>query len=171
MDAKIVIALSIDKDVEEAISCFESLTRPGMTAIFLLRYPLEFWPYIRNHWVTTESVQAATERGRENLARYSWKSQQELADRKFGPLREALGKKGVAVQVEFYSGSLKEALEKYSADPKVCWIVRPTSRRRLSTLLLGLITANFQSLRSNELVPSWSLFRVAYRREPHKQIS
>jgi hypothetical protein len=170
MDAKIVIALAKHEDVEDVSSCFEFLSKPGMTAIFLLRYPLEFWPYMRDHWVTTESVRGAVEQGKTNLATYSWKSQQELADRKFAQVREALGKSGVELKVELYTGSLKAALLKYSADPQVFWIVRPTSRRRLFSPLLSRITVHFRSLRSTKLVPSWSLFRVAYRREPHKQI-
>jgi hypothetical protein len=165
MDAKIVIALAKHEDIEDVTSCFEFLSKPGMTAIFLLRYPLEFWPYMRDHWVTTESVRAAVEQGEMNLARYSWKSQQELADHKFVQAREALGKSGVELKVEWYTGSLKTALLKYSADPQVFWIVRPTPTRRLFSPLLSRIIAHFRSLHSTKLIPSWSLFRVAYRRE------
>jgi hypothetical protein len=159
--AKIVIALANHEDVEEVISCFDALTRPGMTVVILVPYPLEFWPYIRAHWVTMESVLAATELGQEIIARYSWESQQELAERKFAAVREALGMKGVGLKVNFYTGSLKEALRKYSADPKVCWIVRSASTGRMFGRLLGRIVAPF---RPTELAPSWSLFRIAHRR-------
>ena len=162
IDTKIVVALAKHEDIEEVISCFDFLTRPGMTVVILVPYPLEFWPYIRGHWVTTESVRAATELGREIIARYSWESQQELAERKFVAVRGALGMKGVEVEVNFYTGSLKEALRKYSTDPKVFWIVRPASTGRLFGRLLGRIVAPF---RSTTLAPSWSLFRIAHRRD------
>jgi hypothetical protein len=161
MDAKIVVALAQHEDVEEVISCFDFLIRPGMTVVVLVPYPLELLPYIRDHWVTTESVRAATELGREIIARYSWERQQELAERKFAAAREALGMKGVEVVVNFYTGSLKEALLKYSADPKVFWIVRPAPTGRLFGRLLERIVAPF---RSTKLAPSWSLFRIAHRR-------
>jgi hypothetical protein len=162
MEAKIITALGRRDEAFEVISCFDFLTRPGMTVVILVPYPLEPWPYIRAHWVTTESVRAATELGREIIARYSWERQQELAERKFAALREALGMKGVEVEVNFYTGSLKEALLKYSADPKVFWIVRPASTGRLFGRLLERIVAPF---RSTTPAPSWSLFRIAHRRD------
>jgi hypothetical protein len=169
MDAKVVVLLEIHEDLKDVISCVEFLNRPGTTAIFLLRYPLDFWPYIRDHWVTTELVRAAAEQGVENLAKYSWKSQQELADQKFAPVREALRKRGIAMKLDLYTGSLRRALRKYSADPEVIWIIRPASGRRLLTRLLGMIGAHFQALRAAKFVPSWSRFRVACRRETHEQ--
>lgn len=161
MEAKIITAIRRRDEAFEVIPCLENLTRPGMTVVILVRYPLEFWPYIRGHWVTTESVRTATEVGREIIARYSWENQQEIAERKFAAVREALGMKGVEVEVNFYAGSLKEALLKYSADPKVFWIVRPASTGRFFGRLLGRIVAPF---RSTKLAPSWSLFRIAHRR-------
>ena len=161
MEAKIITAIGRRDEAFEVIPCLDNLTRPGMTVVILVPYPLEFWPYIRDHWVTTESVRAATELGREIISRYSWERQQELAERKFAPVRGALGTKGVEVEVNFYSGSLKEALRKYSADPKVFWIVRPASTGRLFGRLVGRIVAPF---RSRTLAPSWSLFRIAHRR-------
>jgi hypothetical protein len=166
MEAKIITAIGRRDEAFEVIPCLENLTRPGMTVVILVPYPLEFWPYIRGHWVTTESVRAATELGREIIARYSWESQQELAERKFAAVREALGMKGVEVEVNFYTGSLKEALLKYSADPKVFWIVRPASTGRLFGRLLGRIVAPF---RSTKLAPSWSLFQIAHRRGAYRR--
>lgn len=161
MEAKIITAIRRRDEAFEVIPCLENLTRPGMTVVILVRYPLEFWPYIRGHWVTTESVRTAMEVGREIIARYSWENQQEIAERKFAAVREALGMKGVEVEVNFYAGSLKEALLKYSADPKVFWIVRPASTGRFFGRLLGRIVAPF---RSTKLASSWSLFRIAHRR-------
>lgn len=161
MEAKIITAIGRWDEPFEVIPCLENLTRPGMTVVILVRYPLEFWPYIRGHWVTTESVRTAMEVGREIIARYSWENQQEIAERKFAAVREALGMKGVEVEVNFYAGSLKEALLKYSADPKVFWIVRPASTGRFFGRLLGRIVAPF---RSTKLASSWSLFRIAHRR-------
>jgi hypothetical protein len=166
MEAKIITAIGRRDEAFEVIPCLENLTRPGMTVVILVPYPLEFWPYIRGHWVTTESVRAATELGREIITGYSWESQQELAERKFAAVREALGMKGVEVEVNFYTGSLKEALLKYSADPKVFWIVRPASTGRLFGRLLGRIVAPF---RSTTLAPSWSLFQIAHRRGAYRR--
>jgi hypothetical protein len=165
METKIVTAIDRLDEAGEAIPCLENLAKPGMTAIFLLRFPLQFWPYLRDHWVTTESVRTAAERGRENLAKYSRKAQQELADQKLAPLRTALGNKGVVVKIEFYTGSLQATLIKYCGDPQVIWIVLPISRGGLFTQLRAMIVAHFRSLCSTKLVHSWSLFRVAYRRE------
>jgi hypothetical protein len=164
MDAKIVVDVAITADVEEVISCCELLARPGMTVILLLRSPLEPWAYIRDHWITAESVRAVVAQGKRNLARYSLPSEQELAEGKFAPVREALGKRGVAVQIDLFTGSLQQKLQEYSADARVSWIVRHAGSQRPLSRFLDRMLARFRSLRSGELVPSWSLLRVAYRR-------
>jgi hypothetical protein len=164
MEAKIVAAFGRQDEVDDLISYLENLTRPGMTVILLVRYPLESWPYLRDHWVTTESVQAARERGREIIERHSWQTQRELAERKFAAVREALAKKGVEVEVSFYTSGLKAALLEYSADPEVFWIVRPTSTGQLWPRIVEKIVAPLGAFRSKNFPPSWSLFRVAHRR-------
>lgn len=166
MEAKIVVASAMHEEIDEVISCLENLARPGTTVIFLVRYPLEFWPYLRDHWVTTESARTATARGREIMAAYSWETQRKLAERKFATLRQALAKKGIEVEVNCYTGSLKAALLKYGGDPKVFWIVRPTSIGRLFGRFPGRMVALF---RSTQPAPSRSLFRVAQRRGSRKQ--
>jgi hypothetical protein len=169
MNETIVVALAIRDDVEEVISCSEFLAKPGMTVVVLLRYPLERWPYLRDHWIASESVRVAVEQGRRNLSRYSLASERELAERKFARVRQALGKLGVEVKIGFYTGSLKAKLEEYSADPQVSWIVRPARSRAPLSFVLDRVSAHFRSLQSTSLVSSWSLLRVACRRGTHEQ--
>jgi hypothetical protein len=169
MEAKIVTAIGRRDEAGEVIPCLENLTRPGMTVVILVRYPLEFWPYIRDHWLTTESVRVAAKRGREIIERYSWETQRELAERKFGAVRQTLALKGVGVEVNLYTGRLKEALVKYSADPTVFSIVRPASPRGGFGRLRKRISRPLGLFRSKACTPSWSLFRVACRRGAFKQ--
>ena len=169
MEAKIVTAIGRRDEAGEVIPCLENLTRPGMTAVILVRYRLEFWPYIQDYWVTTESVRVAAQRGREIIERHSWDTQRELAERKFAAVRQALGMKGVGVEINLYTGSLKDALVKYSADPTVFSIVRPTSTLGWFGRLRKRITWPLGFFRSKACTPSWSLFRVACRRRAFKQ--
>ena len=169
MEAKIVTAIGRREEAGEVIPFLENLTRPATTVVILVRYPLEFWPCIRDHWVTAESVRVATERGREIIERYSWETQRELAERKFALVRQALALKGVEVEVNFYTGSLKEALVNYRADPKVYWIVRPSTTGRLFGRFQERIARRLGLFPSETRTPSWSLFRVACRRGAFKQ--
>jgi hypothetical protein len=169
MEAKIVVEVANTADVEEVISCCEFLAKPGMTVILLLRSPLRSWDYIRDHWITVESTRAAIEQGRQSLTRYSSLSQRALAEQRFAPVTEALGKRRVAVQIDHSTESLKQKLQAYGADPQVFSIVRYAGSRRPVRFLLHRVMARFRPIQSSEFIPSWSLLRVSYRSRAREQ--
>ena len=166
MDAKIILASALDEEINEVIACLENLVRPRVTVVFLVRYPLEYWPYLRDHWVTTDSVRTAMTRGSELIETYSWETQRNLAARRFAKLQQVLGEKGIEAEFSFYSGSLKAALRDYGADPNVCWMVRLASPGHLCSRILARMVSLF---RPTEFAPSWSLFSIARRSGSRKQ--
>jgi hypothetical protein len=114
-------------------------------------------------------VRVALEQGKQNLARSALDFERELAERRFAPVREALGKRGVALQIDIFTGSLKHKLQAYAADPQVFWIVRAARRRKALSCLLDRITAHFWSLQAAEMASSWWLLRVASRTQTREQ--
>ena len=113
---RILVFLKKHDRVEEMIPCLEQLARPGMRVVFLVPYPVQLWRYVRDHWITTESVRAAVLAGRQTMEHYSWELQRARAERKVAPARDALRKKDIQVVVELYTGSLRKALRDYGSD-------------------------------------------------------
>jgi len=136
MIGKILVALGGNDRVEETIPCVEKLARPGMKVVFLLRYPVEFWRYFRDHWVTTESARNATSAGKTIKEGYSWEAQRALAEQLVAPARLALQSRKVEVEVNLYTGSLAKTVRDYRADKDIHWIVtKPLGAGRIGYLL------------------------------------
>ncbi len=104
MAEKILVALHERDQIEEFVPALEKIAKPGMTAIFLVSYPLDTWAWLRDHWIVTESTRKAVSEGKRNLAQYSWDEQERLAERKISPARAALEKMGVEVAVMLKQG-------------------------------------------------------------------
>jgi len=133
---KIVVSLTRKDSVKDMMPCLELLTKPGMAVIFLFPYPAEWWSYVCDHWVTTESVGAAMTAGRTLAHRYSCEVQTELAREIAAQAAAVLTKRQVQVEVHLYSDSLRRVLRDYGADKDVVWMIRDIPRRGWFSYLL-----------------------------------
>lgn len=140
MAGQILVALKRHDRIDKIIPYVEEVAKPGMRVVFLIPYPLEAWPYLRDHWVTTESPREATLEGRKIMERYSWEVQTGLAEEKVLPAREALSKRGVQVAVDVYTGPLKRVVGSYTQNGDVHLIVmRDGIGLRIMRFLYGTI--------------------------------
>ena len=126
MEGKILIGLRPHDQVEEIRPYLERIAKPGMTVVCLLRYPVDSRDYLRDHWVTTDSTRSAMLAGRKLIDRYSWEeAQKRLAEQKIVPVREAMLKKAVSVELDLCTGSLRTVVLDRSADSDVRWVIIP----------------------------------------------
>ena len=99
MTGQILVALKADDQIQEITSILQKVAKPGTKVTFLMRYPANLRPWLRDHWITTESPSKAMFEAERISARYSWETQKQLAEEKIAAAREALTKMGVEVAV------------------------------------------------------------------------
>ncbi len=128
MAGKILVALSRDDRIEKIIPYLELMVRPGVRVIFLLRYPVEWWPYLRDHWVESESVRKIESVGKLLADRYSWEAQTAVAEKRISPVRNVLRAKEINVEAELYAGKLRSRLEEHAANGGLEGILVPVPR-------------------------------------------
>ena len=95
----ILVALKADDQIQEIASILQKVAKPGTKVTFLMRYPASLRPWLRDHWITTESPRKAMFEAEQISARYSWKTQKQTAEEKIAAAREALTNIGVDVAV------------------------------------------------------------------------
>ena len=64
MSGQILVPFNSHLRAKDIISVIEEAAKPGMSVIFLIRYPIDPWAWFRDHWVTTESSRDAMLAGR-----------------------------------------------------------------------------------------------------------
>jgi len=110
MKSKILIFLKRRDRVEQILPCVEKLARPGMKVIFLIPYPQELWLWARDYRVVTESPWEAILAGKKILEGYSWELQKRLTEQRFSPALKALRKKGIDVEIDLDTSSLRRVV-------------------------------------------------------------
>jgi hypothetical protein len=153
MEGKILVAMQRQDRPEEIIPYLENLARPGMRVIFLVRYPVKLWSYLRDHWVDTESPRKAQLAGQELAERYSREAQIGLAEEKIAPARDALREKPISVEVELYTGNLRSKVLEHTAEGDVDWIIMPAPRSYWPVRLLGPAIAPFSGFQWARSIP------------------
>ena len=124
MEGQILVPFNSDTRVSEIIPLIEKAAKSGMRIIFLVRYPMNSWEWLRDHWVTTESSRGATLVGREIMDKYSIEGQRASAEKIVAPWRQALEKIGVKATVDVYTGSLSSVVENYSRRDGMSLLIR-----------------------------------------------
>jgi hypothetical protein len=148
MPAKILVVWRGSNRVDGIEPYLEKLVTPGMTAIFLIPYPLDSRQYLRDYWVTTESARAAVSAAEELSRRYSWETQKELAENSLAQVRRALQKMQVDLEIRLCSGSFREAMHDCIAGGDVLWVVSPARTASWSGLMgtrRGLFSGSLRS--------------------------
>lgn len=132
MEGQILVPFNSRNQVSDIISVIEKAAKPGMRIVFLVRYPMNIWEWLRDHWVTTESSRGAMLAGRKIMDKYSIERQRALAEKVVAPWRHALEKMEVKVTVDVYTGSLARVVENYSRRQGISLL--PRARNNLSVI-------------------------------------
>jgi hypothetical protein len=153
---KLLVPVTGHDPTEKLIPCLEMLARPGMTVIFLFRYPVDSGSYFRDHRITVESARHATAVGRTVAQRYAWEAQKERARQMIAPVLDVLESKGVRVEVHLCSGRWAKVINKFSGDKDIRWILTQCP----APSLMGYLSAK-------SLVPlGWSGHLLCVRGDP-----
>ena len=124
MEGQILVPFNSHLRVRDVISVIEKVAKPGMRIVFLIRYPVNFSAWFRDHWVTTESSRDAMLAGRKIMDRYSLDGQRALAEEILVPWRHALQKMEVKASVDVYTGSLSRVVENYRRRDGISLVMR-----------------------------------------------
>jgi hypothetical protein len=153
---KLLVTVTGHDPIEKLIPCLEMLARPGMTVIFLFRYPVDSRSYFRDHRITVESARHATVVGRAVAQRYAWEAQKERARQMIAPAFDVLEGKGVRAEVHLCSGHWAKVINQFSGDKDIRSILTQCPRPSL----MGYLSAK-------SLVPlGWSGHLLCVRGEP-----
>jgi hypothetical protein len=114
MAEQILVSLSSHDRMETIVSQIEQMAKPGTKVTFLMRYPVDSWAWLRDHWINSESPKDAMLAGRRVLATYSYAAQRQLAEQTVLLARNTLSKMGVEVAVDIYTGPFKTVVENYT---------------------------------------------------------
>jgi hypothetical protein len=124
MAGQMLVPIDSRLQIKDTISVIKDAAKPGMRVVLLIRYPVDAWAWLRDHWVTTESTRDVQIAGRKIMERYSREGQGALAEELVAPWRSALQKIGVKVTVDVYTGSLSRVLENYRREDQISLIIQ-----------------------------------------------
>lgn len=124
MTNQILVPLSSYRRIEEVMPYVRDLAKTGTRVVFLIRYPLDYSLWLKDHWITTESPREAMLAGRLIMERHSPVRQRELAEERLAPWRQTLQNMGVEATVDIYSGSLASVVKRYSRARQSSLIMR-----------------------------------------------
>jgi hypothetical protein len=108
MNKKILVPLGQYDRIEEMIPYIESVARPGMKVVFLVRYPVDGM-----RWQKEEYGMRAALEAKELVSYYSWEGNLEKAKTQVTPACGDLRAKGIEGAVDVYAGSLKKAVRSH----------------------------------------------------------
>lgn len=128
MADQILIPFNPQLRMKETLPIIEEAAKPGMRVVFLFRYPLDRWAWMRDHYITTASLRTAMLSGKNVVEKYSWEGQRALAEELVAPWRYALDKIGVKAVVDVYTGSLASVVQKYGIGDETS-ILMPAQNR------------------------------------------
>jgi hypothetical protein len=132
MESQILVPFNSHVRIKDIISVIEKAAKPGMRIVFLVRYPIDIWEWLQDHWVTTESSRDAMLAGRKIMDKYSLEGQRALAEKIVAPCGHALQKMEVKATVDVYTGSLSSVLENYRRRDGISLLIR--ARNNLSMI-------------------------------------
>jgi hypothetical protein len=124
MAGQILVSLSSHDRVEDIIPQIEQMAKPGTKVTFLMRYPVNPWAWLRDHWINSESPGDVMSAGRRVLETYSYDAQRQLAEQMVLSVCNTLPKMGVEVAVDVYTGPFRTVVESYTRKGDVQMVMR-----------------------------------------------
>jgi hypothetical protein len=152
MKEEIVVVLRRHDQIEEILPYIETIVQPGMRVVFFVPYPMNLWPWLCDHWVTTESRIAAVVAGRRIMNEYSSEMQKNLAEQRISLARAILQRMQVEVVVDIYTASVRRAVHDYCTGREACLVFLQTGKRhtlidRIRKIFFGSFRPHVSSLR------------------------
>jgi hypothetical protein len=92
MAGQILVSLSSDDRIEDLIPQIEQVAKPGTKVTFLMRYPVDPWAWLRDHWINSESAKDADGSG--GLGGCLHRPFQNGRERPYSPGRGTIGDAG-----------------------------------------------------------------------------
>jgi hypothetical protein len=153
---QILVALSSHDRVEDIIPQIEQVAKPGTKVTLLMRYPVDPWAWLRDHWINSESSREAMLAGRRVLETYSYDAQRQLADQMLLLARNTLPRMGVELAVDVYTGPFRTVVENYSRTGDVTLVMRakrPLPMTRLMHKTFAFL-GSFKKTNTPQALPS-----------------
>jgi hypothetical protein len=125
VNKKILVPLGQNDRAEEMIPYVDRVARPGMTVVFLVRYPVDGFIWAKEEFGMKAALEA------KQLVNYysnyySWEGNLQRAQKTVSSARDALRPKGIEVAVDIYAGSLKKAVQSHTLNGDVHLIMTRT---------------------------------------------
>jgi hypothetical protein len=124
MAGQILVSLSSHDRIEDLIPQIEQTAKPGTKVTFLMRYPVDPWAWLRDHWINSESAKDAMAAGKRVLETYSYDAQKQLADKMVLLARNTLSRMGVEVAVDVYTGRFRTVVKGHTRPGEVPLVMR-----------------------------------------------
>jgi hypothetical protein len=133
MKKNILVPLGQYDRSEDMVPYVESVARPGMKVVFLVRYPVDGIRWQKEAYGMRAALKA------KQLARhYSWEENLARAKAQVAPACEALRVKGIESTVEVYAGNLRKAARAHAINGDVHLIMtRAGICQRIASFLSG----------------------------------
>ena len=131
MSKTILVPLRPYERVGELIPYVDKVARPGMSVVFLMRYPVDGFI-----WAKEEYGMRAALKAKQLVNHYSWEGNLERAKKRVALACEALRAKGIDATVDVYAGSLKKRIRSHALTGDVHLIM---TRAGIGQLIAGLL--------------------------------
>lgn len=115
MGGHILVALKSDDRLEQFLPYIETIAQPGVTLVYLIRYPrIGGFKLVQDRWMGEEVLEDSTSAQTSISEQDSLEEEQiRLNQVKVFIAQEALRKKGIEIVVDVYKGRLKKVIERY----------------------------------------------------------
>jgi hypothetical protein len=151
MADKFFVVLRERDRILDIVQTLERLVAPGAKVTFVVSYPVDTWAWLRDHWITTESVQKAVSSGKRILSQYSWEEQKRLAEIRVAFAREALGRIGVEVTVVL-KNAFHRAVRDYMFDSDFRLLLISTANGSATIELLRLMFVFLRRIKASGFI-------------------
>lgn len=118
MDKKILVPMKRSDRAEDFIPYIEKVARPGMKVIFMMPYPMDGF-----RWPREEFGRKAIQEAKMLASYYSWDTNVQEAKDRIEPASKVLTARGIDAAADVYAGSLRKAVQNYTATGAVHLIV------------------------------------------------
>lgn len=150
-----VILVPVDQrdPLEQIVPWVDSIGKPGMRVVFLVRSSVNDWAWIYAHVaaIQTGNVIALQTCNAEERARLV--EEKLSAELKLAVLSESLRRKGLETEVAFYAGGLKKTLAKLAKNGNVRFVLMPAGGVSFFARLLRRLVSFFNPIKSPSFSP------------------
>ena len=126
MREAILVPIDQCDPLEQIVPWVESIAKPGMRVVFLVRSSVNNWAWIYAHVtaIQTGNVIALQTCNAQERARLE--EEQQSAELKLAALRDSMRRKGLETEVKIYAGGLRKTLANLDKSENIRFLLMPT---------------------------------------------